>query len=92
VLRVPYEDALGLVLERSEADYASLRRGDAVLGIAPAAKLPPNGHGPGFTQERLAGVRGAGVETVLEVDDLQAALARVDRTGRSVAEPIHPCP
>jgi lactoylglutathione lyase len=83
-----YEDALDFVVERSEPDYASLRRGDAVLGIAPAAKLPPHGPGPGFTQERLAGVRGAGVEIVLEVDDLDAALARVDRAGADVAEPI----
>ena len=40
------EDALGFVVERSEADYASQRRG-AVLGMAPAAKLPPTVTAPG---------------------------------------------
>ena len=54
----------------------------------PAVKLPAHGPGPGFTQERLAGVRGAGVEIVLEVDDLDAALARVGRAGADVAEAI----
>jgi lactoylglutathione lyase len=79
--------ALGFAVERREHDYASLRWGDAVIGLGPIAKLPPDGPGPGFTQERLAGARGAGVEIVLEVDDLDAALAVVRAAGHRLAEP-----
>jgi lactoylglutathione lyase len=78
---------LGFAVERREHDYASLRWGDAVIGLGPIAKLPPGGTGPGFTQERLAGVRGAGVEIVLEVEDLDAALAVVHAAGHPLAEP-----
>ena len=53
--------ALGFAVERREHDYASLRWGDAVIGLGPVAKLPETGPGPGFTQERLAGARGAGI-------------------------------
>lgn len=83
----PYETVLGFQLERRDADYASLRRGDAVLGLEPIGKLPPQGPPPGFTQARLASDRGAGVEIVLEVDDLDAELARVQRSGHPLAEP-----
>jgi lactoylglutathione lyase len=82
-----YEHALGFTLERREAGYASLRRGDAVLGLGRIAELPPDGPGPGFTQQRLSGVRGAGTEIVLEVEDLDAAFAVADTQAR-VAEPI----
>ena len=53
---------IGFAVERREHDYASLRWGDAVIGLGPIAKLPPSGTGPGFTQARLAADRGAGVE------------------------------
>jgi len=84
-----YEDALGFVLERREMQYASLRRGDAVLGLGDVAALPETGEGPGFTQQRLASTvgRGAGVEIVLEVPDVDAAWAAVQRVGHTVAEP-----
>jgi lactoylglutathione lyase len=78
--------ALGFAVERREHDYASLRWGDAVIGLGPIAKLPPSGPGPGFTRERLAGVRGAGTEIVLEVDDLDVALAAVHAAGHALAE------
>ena len=79
--------ALGFAVERREHDYASLRWGDAVIGLGPVAKLPPTGEGPGFTRERLAGARGAGVEIVLEVEDLDTALAAVRAAGHPLAEP-----
>ena len=79
--------ALGFAVERREHDYASLRWGDAVIGLGPAAKLPETGPGPGLTQERLAGARGAGVEIVLEVEDLDAALAVVRAAGHPLADP-----
>jgi lactoylglutathione lyase len=87
-----YEDVLGFSLERRDRDYASLRLGGAVLGLGPIAKLPEDGPPPGFTQGRLAGRRGAGVEIVLEVDDLEHAVARVERTGHPLAEPIRERP
>lgn len=87
-----YEAALGFKLVRRDADNASLERGDAVLGLGPIAKLPADAEGPGFTQARLAGERGAGVEIVLEVDDLDAALEDVTRAGGRVVEPVRDRP
>ena len=78
--------ALGFAVERHEHDYASMRWGDAVIGLCPIATLPRSGPGPGFTQERLAGVRGAGAEIVLEVDDLDVALAAVHAAGHPLAD------
>ena len=77
---------IGFAVERREHHYASLRWGDVVLGLAPVAELPESGPGPGFTQERLATVRGAGVEIVLEVDDLDVAHAAVRSAGHALAE------
>ncbi len=69
-----YQRALGFRLVRRDPGYASLVNGSVVLGLGPAADLP----------ER----RGAGVEIVLEVNDLDAAWARVQRAGvRPVEEP-----
>ena len=76
---------IGFAVERREHDYASLRWGDVVLGLGPIAKLPMSGAGPGFTQERLAAGRGAGVEIVLEVEDLDVALAAVRAAGHPLA-------
>ena len=83
---IAFYAGIGFAVERREHDYASLRWGDVVLGLAPIAKLPSSGPGPGFTQERLAGVRGAGVEIVLEVEDLDVAHAAVRSAGHSLAE------
>jgi hypothetical protein len=66
----------------------SLVLGDAVLGLGPIAKLPAVGEGPGFSRARLAGARGAGVEIVLEVEDVEASFDRFERSGHRVAEPI----
>jgi len=83
---IAFYAGIGFAVERREHDYASLRWGDVVLGLAPIAKLPISGPGPGFTQERLAGVRGAGVEIVLEVPDLDVAHAAVRAAGHALAE------
>jgi catechol 2,3-dioxygenase-like lactoylglutathione lyase family enzyme len=87
-----YERALGFRLERREPDYASLRRGDAVLGLGPLSKLPPAGEGPGFTLQRVSAERGAGVEVVLEVDDLNAVREQAEAAGYLVAEPLQDRP
>lgn len=87
-----YEVALGFGLDRREDDYASLRRGQAVLGLGAVSKLPLDGPGPGFTQSRVADEQGAGVEIVLEVEDLEDAYARFARAGERVAEPIRTQP
>jgi catechol 2,3-dioxygenase-like lactoylglutathione lyase family enzyme len=78
--------ALGFAVERHEHDYASLRWGDATIGLGPIDKFPPTGPGPGFTQERVTATRGAGVEIVLEVPDLDVALAAVRAAGHDLAE------
>jgi len=38
--------------------------------LGPVAKLPERGAGPGFTRQRLAAGKGAGVEIVFELDDV----------------------
>ena len=87
-----YEAALGFRLTRREPEYASLELGGAVLGLGSIMKLPADGEGPGFTRATLAGVRGAGVEIVLEVPDLDAALHAVERAGHHVVEPLRDRP
>lgn len=82
-----YTEVLGYRVVRHEEDYASLRRGAAVLGLGPVAKLPQDGDGPGFTQARLAGDRGAGVEIVLEVPELDAVYEQARAAGAEIAEP-----
>ena len=67
-----WRDVLGFRVARRDEGYAGLQRGTVVLGLGPVAKLPPSGTGPGFTQARLAAGKGAGVEIVLAVDDLDA--------------------
>lgn len=81
-----YRSVLGFEVDRYEEGYASVRDGGVVLGLAPVTALPDFA-GPGFTQARLARDRGAGVEIVLEVDDLPAAAARVAAAGHPVTEP-----
>jgi lactoylglutathione lyase len=81
-----YRSVLGFEVERHQQDYASVRNGSAALGLVPVTKLPES-DGPGFTQAQLAGHRGAGVEIVLEVDDLSATAARVTAAGYPMSEP-----
>ena len=87
-----YEEALGFLLDRRDDDYASLRRGRAILGLGAMTKLPEDGPGPGFTQARVSRERGAGVEIVLEVEDLDDAIARFEAAGGRMAEPIRTRP
>lgn len=82
-----YAEALGFRLERREADYAHLRRGDAELGLAAVTRLPARGPGPGFTRDSVARGRGAGVEIVLEVEDLDRAAEAVEAAGYGLLEP-----
>jgi lactoylglutathione lyase len=87
-----YQRALRFRVVRREADYASLQLGHAVLGLAPIAKLPADGEEPGFTRMRLTGVRGAGVEIVLEVPDVDAAANAVEQAGYRLVEPVRERP
>jgi len=74
-----WAEVLGFALERRDDGYASLRRGDVVLGLGPIAKLPAAGSGAGFTRAKLAGERGAGVEIVLEVETTAELVELHDR-------------
>jgi lactoylglutathione lyase len=65
-----YTEVLGFQVTRADPDYVSVRNGSVVLGLGPVAKLPETGGGPGFSQHRLRRNKGAGVEIVLEADDL----------------------
>lgn len=94
-----YVDVLGFRRVRGDGEYVSLRRGDVVLGLGPVAKLPPEdpsrGQAPdrpaGHTQERVRRGPGAGVEIVLELDDVadvEAAAERVATQRWPLAAPL----
>ena len=73
-----YVDVLSFVVLRRSDDYVSLRRGAVVLGLGPVDKLPDSDSGPGFSQQRLAWGKGAGVEIVLELDTVEQVIALHD--------------
>jgi catechol 2,3-dioxygenase-like lactoylglutathione lyase family enzyme len=73
-----YTDVLGFVVVRRDDRYVSIRRGHVVLGLGPVSGLPQRGDGPAFTQDRLAADRGAGVEIVLELDDVDDLIVLYD--------------
>jgi catechol 2,3-dioxygenase-like lactoylglutathione lyase family enzyme len=83
-----YVDVLGFRVERRDPGYVSIRRGSVVLGLGPVAKLPEHGAGAGFTRQRLAADKGAGVEIVLELDgaDEVTALYEHSRARAEIAE------
>lgn len=73
-----YRDLLGFRVVHRAGDYTSLHRGLVVLGLGPVAKHP------------LKGARGAGVEIVLELDDLDALRALYEDCRRQamISEPL----
>jgi catechol 2,3-dioxygenase-like lactoylglutathione lyase family enzyme len=79
-----YEVVLGFVCERREGDYASLRRGSALLGFGLMAHLPDGHPAKARTAERA----GAGVEIVLEVGDVDGAFDAVRTAGHPVQTPL----
>ena len=66
---IAFYAGLGFAVERREHDYASLRWGDAVIGL----------------NSRPQDRRGTGVEIVLEVEDLDVAHAAVRAAGHPLA-------
>jgi catechol 2,3-dioxygenase-like lactoylglutathione lyase family enzyme len=85
-----YRDLLGFRVQRRAEDYASLCRGVVVLGLGPVATLPEQAKGQGFTRQRLTGDKGAGVEIVLELDDLDTLQALYERCRlrAAISEPL----
>jgi catechol 2,3-dioxygenase-like lactoylglutathione lyase family enzyme len=86
-----YSEVLAFEVKRHEPDdYASLRLGNAILGIGPVAKLPQEGgyFGRDISLQR----RGLGVEIVLEVDDVEEWHARVEGSGHPIFEPLQDRP
>lgn len=79
-----YADVLGFTHESSSDDYAAMRRGNAVLGLGLARNLP-TAH-PLRARDRDR--NGIGVEIVLEVDDVDAVVAAVERAGYPVLVPL----
>jgi lactoylglutathione lyase len=85
-----YRDVLGFVQLRRDDGYASIRRGEVLLGIGPIARLPDVGGY--FTRPRLARNRGLGVEIVLEVEDVAAEYARVVAVGWPIIDHLQERP
>ncbi|MEU4422228.1 VOC family protein [Actinoplanes sp. NPDC024001] len=80
-----YTEVLGFRPGRREADYAVVRRGHVVLGLGPASKL---------TWPAPGTVKGAGVEIVLELDDVAEVAALHEHCAARVAgvEPLRSQP
>jgi lactoylglutathione lyase len=86
-----YTQVLAFEVARDEPDdYASLRWGDAILGIGAVAKLPEEGgyFGRNISSHR----RGLGVEIVLEVDDVEEWHTRVGTSGHPILEHLQDRP
>jgi lactoylglutathione lyase len=81
-----YTGVMGFDLVREEPGYASLRRGEVILGLGPISKLPAEGGY--FTRDIAEQQRGLGVEIVLEVDDLDAYHARILASGYELFKPL----
>ena len=73
-----YTRVLGFHVEKESPGYVAVRRGSVVLGLGPVAKLSSGQFfRPEITQQR----NGLGVELVIEVEDVAALQARVQREG-----------
>ena len=80
-----YTRVLGFERAPGDAEYLPVRCGSVTIGLGPAAGLP-KGHY--FNPELQSSRRGLGAEIVLEVDDVQAAFAKVRASGwKSVLAP-----
>jgi catechol 2,3-dioxygenase-like lactoylglutathione lyase family enzyme len=86
-----YTQVLAFEVVRHEPDdYASLRWGNAELGIGPVAKLPEKGGY--FGRDISFHRRGLGAEIVLEVDDVEEWHARVGASGHAILESLQDRP
>ena len=83
-----YTRVLGFGLRQRDESYAFVVRDEVRIGFGLIADLPPTDDGPGFSQERVLAGRGAGVELVLEVGDLNGVYRVVQASGHRVAEPL----
>jgi lactoylglutathione lyase len=71
-----YSELLGFGIDRRTDEYASLSRGQVVLGLGLTANLSEHDNsGPGPAWRRLDQAKGAGVEIVLELDDVDEVSA-----------------
>jgi lactoylglutathione lyase len=85
-----YTGVMGFDLVREEPGYASLRRGEVILGLGSISKLPAEG---GYFTRDIAERRcGLGVESVLEVSDLDNYHARILASGYEIFEPLRERP
>lgn len=79
-----YTRVLGFEKVSESETYVAVRSGRVVLGLGPAAGLSAAHY---FRPEVARGRKGLGVEIVLEVDDLEAALRRVLDAGYPLQTP-----
>jgi lactoylglutathione lyase len=84
-----FERVLGFVREREDGGYVAMRRGSAVIGIGAIAGLPPHHY---FDADAFRARLGVGVELVIEVDDVDAALRVVVESGHAVVTPLNERP
>ncbi|GAB1693578.1 VOC family protein [Krasilnikovia sp. M28-CT-15] len=84
-----YTTLLGFQVDRSTSGYASLRRGQVVLGLGLAANLSEHdASGPGPAWGRLDRPRGTGVEIVLELEHIDDLSALHEQCRSRVTEPL----
>jgi len=84
-----YRDVLGFVAERESAGYVPMSRGAARIALGAAADLPTQHY---FRPDVSSTRPGAGVEIVLEVDDVADEYARLVARGHAVLSPLRQQP
>jgi lactoylglutathione lyase len=84
-----YEQVLGFSRQPviPGESYTPISNGPVKIGIELATELPNDHH---FNQEKLAGHRGAGLEIVIEVDDVDAFYERATALIQSVQGQVEP--
>ena len=77
-----YRDVLGFSVGNAQPDYVDVRLGSVTFGLGPQDRLRAAHH---FGQAALQQQKGTGVEIVIEVDDVEAAHARVVAAGHPLS-------
>ena len=72
--------------------YTRLKCGNVNIGIGQISDLPAVTDGDGFSQNKLAANRGAGVEIVLETSELAEIHERIIEAGWPLAAPLQERP
>jgi catechol 2,3-dioxygenase-like lactoylglutathione lyase family enzyme len=84
-----YVETLGFEKLKGGSDYIPVRSGSVLIGLGRVDHLPNNHY---FNPEIQTGRRGAGVEIVLELEDIQKVYGQVKASGWTILSPLQKRP